>query len=281
MTRVVKISVAAIVWTLIVFLAVSCSVEKKLAMDFVQSNNSRHVLVFSTDQVFKVNQKRELLDSLKITDESIFDSVLYANSGYLQYINDSLFLANYVLGYLKEMETLGFHVYKESQTLEFLNLDSNAYVANIAQIEIEETIYDYRAGEEIFGEYYYYDFELNALIVNSWIELKEYNKTGNGEQLYFATDMITDDFDGEFYTDLFAGEVRFAYNVDTLETEDLYNFAYLLGRKYASYTIDWMVNKYLDENIPEGKRSDNYWRYDPYRKEFYPEEEDRFIPMDE
>ncbi|RLD31881.1 MAG: hypothetical protein DRI72_08135, partial [Bacteroidetes bacterium] len=223
MTRVVKISVAAIVWTLIVFLAVSCSVEKKLAMDFVQSNNSRHVLVFSTDQVFKVNQKRELLDSLKITDESIFDSVLYANSGYLQYINDSLFLANYVLGYLKEMETIGFHVYKESQTLEFLNLDSNAYVANIAQIEIEETIYDYRAGEEIFGEYYYYDFELNALIVNSWIELKEYNKTGNGEQLYFATDMITDDFDGEFYTDLFAGEVRFAYNVDTLETEDLYN----------------------------------------------------------
>ncbi len=272
---------AAITLALVVTLAASCSVEKKMALDFVKANSDRSILVFSTDQIFKVNQKHELLDSLGITDESKFDSILYVNSGYLQYINDSLFLANYVLGYMKELGDLGFDVYDESRTLEFLNLDTNAYVANITQMEIEETLYDYRAGTEIYGEYYYYDFELNALVVNSWIELKEYNKTGKGEHLYFATDMITDDFDGEFYADVFAGEVRFAYNIDTLQTENLYDFAYLLGRKYASYTVDWMVNRYLDENIPEGKRSETYWRFDPFRKDFFPEEEDRFILMNE
>ncbi len=101
------------------------------------------------------------------------------------------------------------------------------------------------------------------------------------EQLYFATDMITDDFEGDFHADVFAGEMRFVYNIDTLQTESLYDFAFLLGRKYASYTMDLLLNKYLDKNVPEGKRSETYWRFDPYRKDFFPEEENKFIPMDE
>ncbi len=281
MMKVMKLYAAAIVLTLIVFMAASCSIEKKIAGEFIEANNTRSILIFSTDQIFKVNQKTEILDSLGVTDESKFDSVLYANSLYLKNINDSLFMANYTLGYKTELKSLGLHVYGEDQTLEFLNIDTNAYVSNIAQIEIEETLYEYRAGENIYGEYYYYDFNLNAVVVNSWIELKEYDKTGDGEQIYYATDMITDDFDGEFFPDLFSEEVRFAYNIDTLKTEALYDFAYLLGRKYATYTIDWMVNKYLDEQIPEGKRSDIYWRYDALRKSFYPEEVDKFIPLDE
>ena len=246
----------------------SCSVEEKMALNFVKVNNTRSILVFSPDKIFKINQKTELLDSLKIYDESKFDSVLYTHSDYLQYLNDSLFLANYMLGYTEEMTSLGFAVYKQDQTQTFMEVDSNAYVANIAQIEIEETFYDYRAGETIYGHYYYYDFALNAIIVNSWIELKEFNKNGDGEQLYYATDLITDDFEGDFHVDIFAGEMRYVYNIDTLETENLYNFAFLLGRKYASYTMDLLINKHLDENVPKGQRSETYWRYDPTEKSF-------------
>ena len=163
----------------------SCSVEEKMALNFVKVNNTRSILVFSPDQIFKVNQKTELLDSLKIYDESKFDSVLYTHSDYLQYLNDSLFLANYVLGYTEEMTSLGFAVYNQDQTQTFMEVDSNAYVANIAQIEIEETYYDYRAGETIYGHYYYYDFELNAIVVNSWIELKEFDKNGYPNNVCF------------------------------------------------------------------------------------------------
>lgn len=259
----------------------SCSIEERIAADFVTANKTRSILVFATDNIFKVNQKKGILDSLNITDEPLFDSVLYVHSDYLKNLNDSLFIINYTLGYQKELTSLGLKVYDQNQTLAFLELDSNAYVANIAQIEIEETYYDYRAGENIYGHYYYYDFELNAIVVNSWIELKEFNKNGGGEQLYFATDLITDDFEGDFHADIFAGEMRFVYNIDTLKTESLYDFAFLLGRKYASYTMDLMLNKYLDDNVPEGKRSETYWRFDPYRKDFFPEEENKFIPLDE
>lgn len=264
-----------------ILLITSCSVEKRMAANFVLDNNTRSILVFPAEFVFKVNQKNEILDSLKITDESKFDSILYVYSDYLKHLNDSLFLANYTLGYQKEMKALGFKVYSKDETQDFLELDTNAYVANIAQIEIEETLYDYRAGQNIYGHYYYYDFLLNAIIVNSWIELKELNYNGEDEQLYFATDMITDDFEGNFHADIFAGEMRFLYNVDTLQTESMYDFAFLLGRKYASYTMDMLLNKYLDKNIAQGKRSETYWRFDPYRKDFFPEEENKFIPMDE
>jgi hypothetical protein len=252
-----------------------------MAKEFVQSGDNRNILVFLTDEVFKVNQKREILDSLNIHNPAIEDSVLYAHSNYLQYINDSLFLANYLLGYREELKKLGFEVYGEDQALEFLDMDSNAYVSNIAQLEIEETIYEYRAGTTIYGDYYYYDFDLNAMVVNSWFELKEYNKTSDGEQLYFATDMVTDDIDGDFYVDMDSEEVHYTYKIDTLKTKDLYDFAFLLGRKYAGYTEDWIINKYLDENIPAGKRSEIYWRYDPYRKTLFPAEEDKFIPMNQ
>ena len=281
MMRMRKTLVTVFVFLLILMMAVSCSVEKKMAMEFVQADNNRNILVFSTDEVFKVNQKREILDSLGIHDPTLEDSVLFANSLYLKYVNDSLFLANYILGYVEELKKLGFKVFDEDQTLEFMALDSNAWVSNIAQVEIEETIYDYRAGTTVYSDYYYYDFGLNALVVNSWIELKEYNKNGDGEQLYFASDMVTDDIDGDFYVDRDSEEIHYSYKIDTLETKDLYDFAFLLGRKYAGYTEDWLINKYLDENLPGDKRSETYWRYDPYRKTLFPAEEDKFIPMDQ
>ena len=261
--------------------AMSCSVEERMAANFVMANNTRSILVFPAEFIFKVNQKKEILDSLKITDESKFDSVLYVHSDYLQHLNDSLFLANYTLGYKQEMTALGFRVYDQNETQAFLEVDTNAYVANIAQIEVEETLYDYRAGQNIYGHYYYYDFLLNAIVVNSWIELKKVDDNGKGEQMYFATDIITDDFEGDFHADVFAGQMRFVYNIDTLQVDALYNFAFLLGRKYASYTMDMLLNKYLDANVPAGKRSETYWRFDPYRKDFFPEEENKFIPMGE
>jgi len=261
--------------------AMSCSVEERMASNFVMANNTRSILVFPAEFVFKVNQKKEILDSLNITDVSKFDSVLYVHSDYLKHLNDSLFLANYTLGYKQEMTALGFRVYDQHETRAFLEVDTNAYVANIAQIEVEETLYDYRAGQNIYGHYYYYDFLLNAIVVNSWIELKKVDDNNRGEQMYFATDIITDDFEGDFHADVFAGEMRFVYNIDTLQPDALYNFAFLLGRKYASYTMDLLLNKYLDANVPAGNRSEIYWRFDPYRKDFFPEEEDKFIPMGE
>ena len=259
----------------------SCSTELKLASVFTDAKTKRSALVFFPDFLFKTNQKTFLLDSLGITDETQFDSVLLAHSKYLQYVDDSLFLANYKLGFEKELSFFGFRVYEENQINDFMEIDTNAFVINVAQIELEETIYTHRDEDVIFENYYYHDQDLNAVYVNSWIEISKVNENSNKSNVYFATDLITDDMEGAFSYDIFTGNIQYAYNIDSLKVPELYNYAYQLGRSYAGYTFDFLLNTYLDKVVPPAERSDKYWRFNPHDRSFFPAYEDRLIPLDE
>lgn len=262
-------------------LMMSCSSERKFATAFVDKNVSRSVLVFFPDFLFKTNQKTFLLDSLGITDETQFDSVLLANSKYVQHVNDSLFLANYVFGFTKELSVFGFSVYDEHNVAEFMEVDTNAFVINIAQIELEETIYTHRDEAVIYDTYYYHDQDLEAVYVNSWIEISKVNENTDKPNIYFATGLITDDMEGDFSYDLFTGKINYIYNLDSLEQASLYNYAYQLGRTNAGYTFDYLLNTYLDKAVPKEERSDKYWRFNPHDKTFFPAYDDRLVPLDE
>ena len=56
MNNPVKIFKASVLLLLIVFLVASCNTEKKMAKSFMEAGNNRNILVFSTDEVFKINQ---------------------------------------------------------------------------------------------------------------------------------------------------------------------------------------------------------------------------------
>lgn len=259
----------------------SCSTERKLATGFVKTNGESSTLVFYPDFLFKTNQKTFLLDSLGIMDESLFDSVLMAHSKFLQHTNDSLFIANYVLGFSKELSAFGFAVYEEDEIAEFMELDTNSFVINVAQLELEESIYTHRDESLVYDTYYYHDQDLEAIYVNAWIEISRVDENLEKPNVYFATAMVSDDFDGDFSFDIFSGNIRYIYNIDSLDQADIYKYAYELGRTYASYTFDFLLNTYLDNNLPKGERSDKYWRYNPYDKTFFPAYEDRLIPLND
>jgi hypothetical protein len=70
------------------------------------------------------------------------------------------------------------------------------------------------------------------------------------------------------------------YNYDSLNVSQLYDYAYVLGRTYAGYTFDLLLNTYLDINISEESRSETYWRYDPIKHVFFPAIKDKFILME-
>lgn len=259
----------------------SCSAERKLATEFAKTGIKRSVLLFVPDLVFKSNIKEGILDSLGIVDETRFDSVLLANSVVLKDINDSLLISNYILGMKREFKNFDFDVYTADQTAEFLEVDSNAYVVYLAQIEVEEAYFPTRDETVISNTYYYHDHILNALTVNSWFEISKVNEETNKQQVYFSSDVITDELDGEFIYDYFGGQLKYLYEVDSLQPSDLYNFAYLLGRTYAGYTFDLLLNRYLKSNLPEEKRSGKYYRYDPLNRSFFPALDDKFIPLEQ
>ncbi len=259
----------------------SCNPERKLAKAFVENNRSRSVVVLFPDFIFKTNQKTFILDSLNITDKTQSDSVLLANSLYLKDINDSLFLANFSLGFEKELSAFGFTVFEENGMVEFMEKDTNAFVVNVAQLELEESIYTHRDEELIYDAHYYHDQDLNAVYVNAWIEITRVDETTAEPNVYFATGVVTDDMEGQFTYDIFSGNINYVYNIDSLKIKDLYEGAYTLGRTYASYTYDFLLNHYLDKALPAGDRSATYWRYDPYEQSFFPAYDDRLVPLDE
>lgn len=277
MARIKKSIIPLLLFAFLAGFVFSCSPEKKLANSFVKTDSKRSVLLLTTDKVFKTNQKKSILDSLEITDESLFDSVLYANSDFIKYINDSKFISNYLLGLEKELKVFGFDVYKENQMSEFMNVDSNAYVVYIAQIEVEEAIFPYRDETVYYNSYYYHDHELNSLSVFSWFEINKVNED-KAKNVYFTEDVIVDEIEGEFTVDFFGGDVKYFYTIDSLKPAEIYNFAYSLGRKYAGYTYDLLLNKYIKKNLYEG--TDTYWRFDPYNQTLFPATDDKFILLD-
>jgi len=259
----------------------SCSPEKKIATEFVSKASTKNILVLAPDYLFKVNLKTYLMDSLAIADDEKKDSLLLIHSEFLSELNDSLFIANYMLGYSKTLGRYGFKIFNQEQIEEFLSLDSNTYQINIAQVELEETIYTFRDEVSIYDNKYFYDHNLNAVYVNSWFEINNLDKDESVQQIYFSSDMITDIADGTFDYDIFSGKVRYMYNLDSLKTNVLYEFAYRLGREYAGYTFDFLLNDELNSKVQPDARTNKYWRYDPINHYFYPATDDRFILLKE
>jgi len=277
MKRFIKV----LIWLIpISIIFVSCSPERKLAVYYAKNASSINAIVLPPAYLFKVNQKTYLLDSLGITDESLFDSVLYANSTLLQYIDDSLFISNYIYGFKKELAVFGIKVYGENEMGKFLENDSNAVMVNVAQLELEEVLYPWEDEAQIYDTKYTYSHLLNAIYINSWIEIGRYDQENNKQQVYFASDLTTDMVDGEFNYDVFSQKIQYMYNYDSLTVSQLYDYAYVLGRTYAGYTFDLLLNTYLDKKLLNGTRSDKYWRYDPIKHVFFPAEKDKFILME-
>ncbi len=260
----------------------SCSPERKLANAFTKTKSRRAALLIAPEIIFKTNLNTQILDSLKITDKSLFDSVLYAHSRYLQHLNDSTFINSYLMGFSAEFSKFGFDVYHESNTAGFMKVDSNAYMINIAQLELEEVLYSMRDETKLYEMYYYHDHKLNGVYINSWFEISEVNDTAINNQVYFVSDLITDNLEGDFAFNIFSGGVTYAYKIDTLEYDELYEFAFVLGRTYAGYTYDLLLNRYIDARLPEtNSKEEEYWRYDPYMETLFIATDDRFIPLEE
>jgi hypothetical protein len=268
------------VTTLLLLILSACSAEKKLAKEFVKQGAQNSILMLAPDFVYKVNLKKDILDSLNVLDERLFDSVLFAHSTLVKEIEDKKFIENYMLGLEKELQVFGFNVYRENRTADFMDVDSNAFIINVAQIEIAEDYYLYRDETRYYDNYFYHDHTLNSAVVSSWLEISKINEESNDRQVYFAEDIFIDDVEGDFTLDLFNSEVKYFYTIDTLKTDELYDYAYLLGRTYGGYTFDLLLNQYLDEQL-QRPSNDLYWRYDPNTRTFFSATEDKFIPLED
>ena len=270
-----------ILFVLLVVGLSSCTIEQNIARKFKKDPGGVTVMLLFPDFIYKNNLKEEKLNLPDSMNENMKDSILFESSLYLKEINDSLFLKNYYNALSNELKLYGVSVFEESAMDSFLTFVDSAYIFNLAQVGMEEYIYTATA-DEIIGEEDFYEFsiDLNAIDVNSWYEATRINSEKLIFPVLYASHNIYDDVKGRFKYLPLTDKVRYHYKIDTLKTEQLYKLAEYIGRTYASYIYDYLLNVFVFENMPEGQRPTYYIHYNRWANMFEPAYQDRFIELD-
>ena len=267
---------------LMIFTLGACSAERELARSYLENTNQIELLVLRPEYVFKSSLKQYEVEGAETMDENTLDSILLGRSLFLQFISDSAFLDTFIGAYIEELRSFNYMVFPGSEMDNFLSIEKPEFIINIAQVELEEYVLPIRDEELVYDYLFYKEIDLNAVSINSWFELTRINGEEElDEEILFASHYILDEFEGDFKYYPFTGEVQYAYNIDSLLLNDIYGLAGYLGKKYAGYTNDYLMNTYVYRNLPENKKPRYYFQYNREKNALVPTEDDRFILMDD
>ncbi len=270
-------SIVLVIITIVVLS--SCSPEWKIARTYIESKPDISLMIAPANYVFKVNLKRdELGDTSQMTRAQI-DSLALAKSLFLKNISDSVFLTTFINSMINEFTKLGLTVYMDNNIDSFLFLQSPAFMFNIAQIELDEHYIKHEDEENLGGYFYHKTMDLNAMTFNNWFELTQLNPKKEGRKLFFASETISDIIDGFFTENVFTGEVQYKYQKANIDVDIIYQYCELLGQRYADYTYDYLMNRYIKENFPAGRQVKYYMHYNRPNHTLEPTWEDKFIEM--
>jgi len=242
----------------------SCNPERHLANNFIKKREPASILLLSPEFSYKYNYKLPDVDNFDNLSKQAQDSLLFFNSELLQYIDDSLLITNYIRGLSSGLKSLGFNVFTTGTTGSFVNRGSDGLIVNVAQLELEEFL-DSISDNASFGdeEHYNYDLYITAVNINSWMELTRVNRQDSALVLY-ASNTLTDRFDGGFRYFPFTGEVKYDYTIDSLKVEDIYTSAISIGNLYAGLLFDYLMNDYIRRSMSPGMEPSKYYTWDRF-----------------
>lgn len=192
--------------------------------------------------------------------------------------NQDLFLDVMYNAYAETMSDYGVAVYVP-EDIDQVQADSTHWLVMLSRMEISGRIMEYE--DYLFSDTdeYSYKHALNTVNVASWFEIND----GDWKPVQFCEHNLVDGFDSKTDYSFWENKIDYNYSIDTLELKDVYNYAVYLGRLYAGYTYDYMMNCYVgDELKKKGYAYQLMLRYDPYKKQLrYAGEDDGFMEINE
>jgi len=264
----------------LLFLA-SCLPEQKLAQSFEKSGPKIRLLVTPPDYLYLYNHKGEAIEGFSEMNDKQQDSALFSSSLFIQRISDSALLETYVNQFISALRSAKFEVYLPNQVDSFLVSQSQSYMVNISQIQLDEYTFPLEDKEPINDTVYYKRFNLNAMDFSVWFELSKVNSEKPRKTILYDSQSAFDSFDGNFIVDPWSNSVRYKYHIDTLGLVDVYDMAKYLGRVHGEYVFDFFMNQWVAFNMPQNQYSPYYYHYDRRRKMMEVTEEDRFQILDQ
>ena len=240
----------------------SCQTELKLAKKYRTERPYIEAAVYfperaevKTEYSTQYGKKTEVLDNFS---QDLFLDVMYN-------------------AYAKAMDDYGIEVYVPEDA-DNVQVDSIHWLVMLSRMEISGRITEYE--DYLFSETdeFSYKHPLNTVNVASWFEIND----GDWKPVLFCEHNLMDGFDSEADYSFWARKIDYNYTIDTLKVEDVYNYAVYLGKLYAGYTYDYMMNSYVEAELKKkGYSYQLLLRYDPYKKQLRYADEDGFIEIGE
>ncbi|MBN2237663.1 MAG: hypothetical protein JW729_08880 [Bacteroidales bacterium] len=256
-----------ILFLLITVFLSACSLERKMAMDFMKKKNNYKgsILVVPPYHLNFLGSKEDYIrtllpDSLK--------SARILTDYVLDEVSDSILIENYLNTFISKLTLLGFDVYLANDLDLYKQASSPAYVIRFAQVELEEAYYEYLIDEEIFGSQFKKAFDLTKINLRTWFEFEARDTAWN--KVFYRDDAVTDDLTGEYYKDKLRGNPVLYYEIDSLKVEKVYKLANEAGALYAEYLNDYLMNSHIKTDFPEGRTPSIYFHYDSELKMLFP-----------
>ena len=263
-SRVSKSRVSVLIGLLCALLLTSCNTEKKLAKKYVAERNNIQAAVYFPEQAeVKVEYNAQLGKKTEVLND----------------FNQDLFLDVMYNAYAEELDHYGVEVYVP-EDMDHVPVDSAHWLVMLSRMEICGRITEYE--DYLFSEIdnYSYKHALNTINVASWFEIND----SVWLPVLYCEHNLMDGFDSKTDFSIWTNTIDYNYTIDTLELQDVYNYAVYLGKLYAGYTYDYMMNRYVGEEMK--RQNLDYWyqfmlRYDPYKKQLrYAEEGDGFVEIE-
>lgn len=205
----------------------SCGTEFKLAKSFAeQSQNTRVAVYFpETAQVTLIQDKEgDYSKALDSVNQNMFLDIMYAS-------------------YADALRQQGLDVYIPDDQ-DHIQVDSTHWLVILSKMEIQSLYTDFVDHLFDFMNEYDYTFALNTVNVASWFDIND----GEWRPTLFDEHNLKDDF-SSYVTHSRENGTQYHYNITPLKADDVYNYAVYLGKRYAEFTYDYMMNRYIESDL--------------------------------
>ena len=250
--------VAGILATLVIQ---SCTVEKKLARKYIRECKKESVLVIPVDFTYRYNAGA-YIDTGYLKTADLQDSAAYAQSYYLQYVSDSVFLEKFYNSFIGAFGKAGFNVIVSYSSDSFFAQPEPSWIVNFSQLQLDE---DYTIDTVELYENEgtaRYQVTLFQVGVGIWIELSPVNNTNSRKQTLYKRLFIEEDYDIAVPFDFETGSFEYIIKMKEITPDDVYGMAPAAGRKFAGMVFDFLLNDYIRINLPVTEPRRSLWHYD-------------------
>lgn len=265
------------IWILIsalILLFCACSEQHSIARRFVKSNKNTVVALYMPERVIKRNLRNDSLPD-NYADSSLQKQIAYLEKQVkvIDKINNDKLLDIIYLSMRSALKDYGLTV--EYWEDEGAKPDSTHWVIEIPRIEITEVCEPQQFCGWVYESKYCMDVPVDLVNVAVWFDLANdttFTMTFTEQNYFNNTDVL---FDIDYQTNKIVARTY----CDTINIDGFYRFVNLLGKLYAGYCYDFLLNKYIDNQKDENVDTIYRLRYDPYERYFYHTSSDYLIEI--